>query len=194
MARFALLDMTNAVIREGDFDEQPGDPIGKGWHWVPVVEATLPVPDADETLGPQISSLVDGQIIKERQVVQIDINRGDVNNERDRRLNKKYSVIINGTPVVVNMDNNSLNNLSNLATQGLIFIVRGDLVRTTTYRDANNVNHSLTADNLCDLFAAVNLQIQSLYEAAWLIKDDVELPANLKLLKQDPRWPPIGPQ
>lgn len=189
MTRFALLDMTNAVLKERDFDEQPGDPIGKGWRWVPVVEATDPVPGADETLGPPISSLVDGQIVKERQVVQIDINRGDVNNERGRRLNKKYSVTINGTPVVVNMDEHSLNNLSNLAIQGLIFIARGDLVRTTTYRDANNVNHSLTADNLCDLFAAVNLQVQSLYEAAWLIKDDADLPATLKLLKQDPRWP-----
>jgi hypothetical protein len=189
MARYALLDMTNAVIREDDFEEQPGDPIGKGWHWVPIVHVTTPIPAADETLGPLISTLVDDQIIKERKIVQIDINRSDVNAERDRRLNKKYSVLINNTPVVVNMDTQSLNNLSNLAIQGLIFIARGDLVRTTTYRDANNTNHSLTADNLCDLFAAVNLQVQSLYEAAWLIKDDANLPDNLKELRNDIRWP-----
>lgn len=189
MAKFALLDLKNTVLKEGSFDEQPGDPIGKGWRWVPVVEETTPVTDADERLSREKSRFENDQIIKFREVEQITVDRGDVNAERDRRLEKKYNVNIKGNTVSVQMDSRSMNDLSNLAIHGLILKANNELDRTTTYRDANNVNHSLTPDDMCSLFVATNLQIQSLYEAAWLIKDDEALPATKKLLKQDPRWP-----
>ncbi len=194
MARFALLDLSNNILKEGRFEEQPGDPIGKGWRWVPIVEETDPVPEADERLSQAQSRFENDQIIKFRTVEQITVDRRDVNTERDRRLDKKYNVNIKGNTVVVQMDTGSLNNLTNLAIHGLILKANNELERTTTYRDANNMNHSLTADDMCNLFVATNLQVQSLYEAAWLIKDDEALPATKKLLKQDPRWPPIGPQ
>lgn len=189
MARFALLDLSNNVLKEGRFDEQPGDPIGKGWRWVPIVEETDPVPEADERLGREQTRFENNQIIKFRTIEQITVDRGDVNAERNRRLEKKYNVTIKGNTVSVQMDTASLTNLSNLAIHGLILKANNELDRTTTYRDANNVNHSLTPDDLCALFVATNLQVQSLHEAAWLIKDDEALPATRKLLKQDPRWP-----
>lgn len=189
MQHFALLDLNNNIIREGMFDEQPGDPIGKGWRWVPIVFTPDPIPGEYEKLSRPVATYVDEQIVKSCDIEQIVITKSDINNERNRKLEKKYAVKLTDTVIVnVNMNQESLTNLHQLATMAQILISKND-DRTTTYRDADNVNHSLTPSDLIEVFLAVNLQIQSLYEACWLIKDDADLPANLKLLKQDPRWP-----
>jgi hypothetical protein len=177
------------LLKEITSVDQPGDPIGKGWHWVLIEELPNPVPGQDETLSPISSQYVDNKIVRSRSVQEIDITRASVNAERDRRLENKYAVTLPGPIVVqVHMNKQSLVNLHELATMARLLIAKGDS-RTTTYRDADNVNHSLTPTQLTEVFLAVNLQVQSIWEASWLIKDDTDLPTNLKMLKRDMRWP-----
>lgn len=38
MATFALIDGANAVLKYADYAQQPADPVGKGWKWLPVVD------------------------------------------------------------------------------------------------------------------------------------------------------------
>ena len=37
MSTYALVDSADEVLRTEAFDERPGDPIGKGWRWLPLV-------------------------------------------------------------------------------------------------------------------------------------------------------------
>jgi len=188
--KYALINGDMNIIRESEFDEKPDDPVGKGWKWIKITEI-IPITGEDEKLGVLKTEITDKEVIHTRKIEEIATNRIDVNFIRDKKLQETYSLKLpnEGPIVTMRMDSGTITNLSNLVIHALILKTRGDHNRTTTYRDLDNTNHSLTPDQLCDLFVAVNLEVQSIYEAAWLIKDDETLPDTLKELKLDPRWP-----
>lgn len=189
MTKYVLLDMDKNILKEIDAEEQPGDPVGKGWSWQEVVYEPDPKVTATTKLSAYTTVIADDVVMRSRTVEEILIDNSAINSEREGRLRKNYSVVLKdaGT-VAINLDNDSVDTLHRLTTMAQLLISIND-TRTTTYRDVNNVNHSLTPTQITEVFLAVVLQIQSVYEATWLIKDDIEVVNTLTELKEDPRWP-----
>lgn len=191
MTKYSLLDENDQIIREMEFEEVPVDPVGKGWRWVEIVE-TIPIPTEDQVLT-TISTVYDevnDVVMKVAEVEDIKVTKADVNAERDRRLDKKAVIALEGVgDVTVRLDSDYVNSIQSLALTAMINVIRNNLEITFTFRDEENINWSLTPDQVLNLMMAIELEIRDIIEASWLIKDDKDLPNTLKKLKNDPRWP-----
>ena len=189
MTTYTLIDINNAIIREADFDVKPSDPIGKAWKWVETIQVN-PVVGADEEVSNTIITFANNQVIKTLTVVSTKAQRSDINDERDRRINKNFTVTLANTSsnVVISGDETSLTNLHRLATLANTLKAANKNL-TLTYRDATNANITINADQIIQLYAGMMIHVQGIMEASWLIKDDVTLPTTLKNLRKDPRWP-----
>lgn len=191
MPKYALLDSEKNIIREIVADEAPPDPVGKGWYWMEIVEA-IPVPQEGQVLEPVSVTIdeVNEVVIREAKVVDAKITKADVAAERDRRLEKKTIIKLDGVgDVTVRLTSDYVNSIQSLALSAMVKVIRNELGITYTFRDEENVNWSLTPDQVLNLMVAIELEIRDIIEASWLIKDDDTTPNTLKELKKDPRWP-----
>lgn len=191
MPKYALLDSEKNIIREIVADEAPPDPVGKGWYWMEIVEA-IPVPQEGQVLEPVSVTIdeVNEVVIREAKVVDAKITKADVAAERDRRLEKKPIIKLDGVgDVTVRLTSDYVNSIQSLALSAMVKVIRNELGITYTFRDEENVNWSLTPDQVLNLMVAIELEIRDIIEASWLIKDDDTTPNTLKELKKDPRWP-----
>lgn len=191
MPKYALLDSEKNVINEIVADEAPPDPVGKGWYWMEIVE-TIPVLQEGQVLEPVIERIdeVNDVVIREAVAVDAKITKADIAAERDRRLEKKTIIKLDGVgDVTVRLTSDYVNSIQSLALSAMVKVIRNELGITYTFRDEENVNWSLTPDQVLNLMVAIELEIRDIIEASWLIKDDDTPPDTLKELKKDPRWP-----
>lgn len=102
----------------------------------------------------------------------------DVNAERERRLfvGKGFTPTGHGTPVMVNALDEP--NLTGLATVALAQINAGNGSTTITWRDNNNVSHTLTYYQVVELHAQAAEYKQQLYNASWILKDIDPIPTD----------------
>ncbi len=191
MTKYALVDSNGSILREINTDTKPGDPVGKGWYWMTVSE-TVPTLAEGEELSPP-SKTVDmetKQVIVTFDKVDSKVTKADINSERDRRLNKKTVIKLTDVgDVTVRLNSEYLNSIQSLAMSAMIKVMKNEAGISYTFRDEENINWSLTANQVLDLFLAIELELRDVLEASWLIKDDVEPPDTYKELKRDPRWP-----
>jgi hypothetical protein len=86
--RYACIDQKGNVLSLREFAEKPGDPVGKGWRWLPVEDT--PQPDHSGKLETVVSELVvnDGKVVRQWTVERkpIEEQRQAVKNEAMRRI------------------------------------------------------------------------------------------------------------
>ena len=63
----ALIDSAGALLRKQEFAEQPADPAGKGWRWVPV-ETIAATPTATQVVDGTVEALEDGKWVVRKLV------------------------------------------------------------------------------------------------------------------------------
>jgi hypothetical protein len=197
MAQFALIDNNNSILRIDFAQSKPADPSGKGWRYVDIQIMDDPVfDDTCQILGSYqltYNALTD-KVEKSRSIEEITgISNVHVNNERERRIAAGKTVTVGGTPdkiFPVDTDAISIRNIQGLGSAATLRIIQGDTTTLTSFRDSNNIGHDLTPLEIVALAMGVAAHIKDVYNASWAIKDDINgLPANLRLLKADPRWP-----
>jgi len=110
----------------------------------------------------------------------------DVNSERDRRLmvGKSFTPTGHSTPVKVNILDGP--NLTGLASIAIVQSGAGNGSTAVVWRDNENVNHTLTYDQVIELHGLAGQYTSSVYAAAWTLKDAETLPENFT---DDIHWP-----
>ena len=191
MSEYVLLDSQNTILKTKSFPERPGDPVGKGWRWVPLVYDADPVYDGEVERLSQYTTVVEAdQVRRYKTVEQIPVTNALINKERERRIGLGTNVNVANAVFPVDTDTLSMRNIQGLGSAGTLRLMTGDTTTLTSFRDANNVNRDLTPQDVVNLAMTVAAYIKTVYNASWAIKDDVEnYPANLKALRNDPRWP-----
>ena len=110
-----------------------------------------------------------------------------VNTERERRIALPKRVDVTGVgPINVQADPQSLFNVTVLCARARENILAGDMARTITFRDADNTNRTLTNDQMIELAWKVDLQVDAIWKASWVLKDTNPIPADFK---NDKHWP-----
>jgi hypothetical protein len=100
--------------------------------------------------------------------------------ERDRRIALGVTVTMNSgaTIPVQTRDSRDFRNINGLSTTALVLKVQGDKSTTITFRDANNVDHTLTLDQVIEMGLKVSKKMQALYAKSWSLKGMTSLPAD----------------
>jgi len=115
------------------------------------------------------------------------VDPSEVNAERAKRIEAGVSVTVSGhpDPVVVQGRPEDRENLNGLATAAILKQQAGD-TSTNTFRDKNNVNHTLTPAQIIDLYAKATGWIEAVYTASWTIKAMDPLPTDFR---DNSYWP-----
>jgi hypothetical protein len=108
---------------------------------------------------------------------------GEVNTERDRRINVGDTfTLTSGAVVPIKGDDVTIRNLQSLAQMAM-----AGLSTTFPFRDAEDVIHQLTADDITELWAHGTTFVSSVFQAAWTLKDNAEgIPFDYE---DDKYWP-----
>lgn len=106
----------------------------------------------------------------------------DVNAERQRRITAGR--LING--VRVTGRDEDARNLMSLALIAQMRIAAADTTTATTYRDGDNVDHTLTPPQIVSMWQESAAYVSALYQASWDIKAMDPIPADFAA---DQYWP-----
>jgi hypothetical protein len=100
--------------------------------------------------------------------------RGDVNEERERRIRAGQTVTLsNGTTLTAQTrDEADFRNLNGLVSKAIIYTMMQNTEAVMTFCDADNVRHELTPDLVIELGSLVGARVDNLYKKSWAIKDD----------------------
>ena len=98
--------------------------------------------------------------------------RAGVNAERARRIVAGTEIAIDGYgPIPVQgrpEDMTNLTGLYNIATEKRRTM---DTTASMVFRDRDNVVHSLTPQNMIDLYVAAIAWVEAIYQASWALKE-----------------------
>ncbi len=113
--------------------------------------------------------------------------REEVHAERARRIREGTTVSLTGyaTPVVLQGRDEDRANLSDLFNVAQAFKAAGS-ADTIDFRDRDNVIHTLTADQVIELFLAGSSYVSACYRASWDLKA-MDPPASDPT--DDAHWP-----
>lgn len=138
---------------------------------------------AAQAAGLTIVPSPDGSPIAVVQVPEVTTQQVDA--ERDRRiaagctvaLSPDLQVRVQGRPI----DRENLHGLATVAA-----LMGGQSTGTVPFRDADNVIHALSAEQVVALFAGAAGYVTAVYQAAWAIKDAPTIPTDFI---EDGHWP-----
>lgn len=110
-----------------------------------------------------------------------------VDEERGARLKKGLVVSVDGYgDVAVRGGSNELATLTSLALRAFILSSRGKPPASFVYRDRDNIVHDLSPDQVIDLWERASGFAEDAFKASWKIKDQPEIPDNVR---KDSQWP-----
>lgn len=112
-----------------------------------------------------------------------------VNTERARRLKEGWVFNVTGgaSPIALTGDETTKQNLQALAFAASLRISAGDTTTITRYRDAVNVDHSLTPPQVVELFSISASWVSAVYAASWDLK--ATTPAQVPDVTLGTYWP-----
>ncbi|UWQ16162.1 DUF4376 domain-containing protein [Jannaschia sp. M317] len=110
-----------------------------------------------------------------------------VNAERDRRIAAGQTVFVPGLgPVPMQGRIGDMQNLLALFNAANLRKARGDTSAGIVFRDAENVVHRLTPDQMIALYVMGATWVEAVYGASWRMKDGGDVPADFT---DDRHWP-----
>lgn len=105
--------------------------------------------------------------------------RARVNIERSRRISAGFTVAVTGVGnVAMHGRPEDMTNLLSLFNGAQVRKAAGDATASLVFRDGNNVNHSLTPDQMIGLYLAGATWVSSVYAAGWAMKDAATMVSN----------------
>lgn len=110
----------------------------------------------------------------------------DINIERQRRIALPLTVTITGGGTfAADMSDQSRANIAGLTTLAMILSGQGQTTTMTTFRDADNVDHSVTPAQAIQIGVQAALHVDALYKKSWALKAMEPIPADYA---DDNRW------
>lgn len=136
----------------------------------------------------QLTSRNGKSVIEEVEVPDLVITSPMVNEERDKRLALGTSINVEGhpTPVRIEGGDKDIRNLQGLALGAQMRMTMGNPDALTTYRDADNLEHTLTQGQIADLFVKAMTHVEEVYKASWRVKGNPKVPHDFRNPKH---WP-----
>lgn len=100
------------------------------------------------------------------------LSGADVSLERDRRISRGQTVTTAAglTLTVQTRNEGDLLNLNGLVTRAMLMLSLGQ-AGTITFRDQDNVDHTLTPQQMIEVGSLVAAKIDALYKRSWALKD-----------------------
>lgn len=115
--------------------------------------------------------------------------RADVNEERDRRIAfGRVVTLTSGKVVPIQGRPQDQTNLLGLVTLAQMRKQTNDTT-PTTFRDRDNVDHSLTPGEVIELWTRGVAYFEQVMQAAWALKDSDPIPTDYR---DDTHWPDAG--
>lgn len=158
---FANADQTSVKRSDGTiipWNPATGGPAGGGQVWQQWEDDGAPVPDDYVAPAP---------------------TKADVNAERDRRIMAGKTFTVTGYgDIAVSGDATTQLNLLALKDTARDLKAASVTAAVIPYRDADNAQHMLTADQIIELVNAGKTHVQMLYSASWTLKAMAPIPAD----------------
>jgi hypothetical protein len=108
----------------------------------------------------------------------------DVNAERNRRLALPKTVTVGVRTFALDMAGGGRQNISDASQLAMVKKAAGD-TSAFVFRDAANVDQTLTNDEMISVAVQIAAQVNALYKASWSIKNGGDIPADYA---DDERW------
>ena len=102
----------------------------------------------------------------------------DVNAERDRRLRDGLPITVSGTTIPVQADPLSMTLLTGLGSGATAQITAGNGSATTVFRDAANVDHTLSWNDVQTLALGALAAVSMIYSKSWALKAMSPIPSD----------------
>lgn len=103
-----------------------------------------------------------------------------VNTERERRIAAGATVTVTGAgDIPVQGRDVDVRNLQGLGLAALARVSAGDTATITVFRDAGNVDHSLTPPQVLELVQRAAGVVEAIIQASWVIKAMDPLPDDV---------------
>lgn len=110
-----------------------------------------------------------------------------VNAERDRRIAAGKVVDVPGLgPIAMQGRMQDMQNLLALFNAANLRKAGGDTSAGIVFRDADNVVHQMTSDQMIALYVMGATWVEAVYDASWRMKDGGDVPADFT---DDRHWP-----
>lgn len=110
-----------------------------------------------------------------------------VNTERERRIAAGATVAVTGAgDIPVQGRDEDIRNIQGLGLGALARVATGDITTITMFRDAGNVDHSLTPPQVLELVQRASGIAEAIIQASWAIKAMEPLPVDVT---GDELWP-----
>lgn len=144
------------------------------------VQEEVPVFDSETATWTQSWSLVSAsQTEIEERLVNL---RASINQERDRRVAQPKAVSLStGKAFSVDMANGGRENIGDLVTLAMVQKSSAGETPLISFRDASNVDQSLTNDEMIEVGVQVAAQVQQIHLKARALKDMDPIPEDYYL-------------
>jgi len=132
-------------------------------------------------------ALENGEAIERVTLEDVIVARHDVNRERERRIAAGAPVALSTgkTFTVQTREGRDFRNVQALVTLAQIRAANG-VDDTVTFRDADNVDRTLTPGEVVEMGLQVTAHVDAHYKAAWRLKDRDPIPKDFDA---DEHWP-----
>jgi len=133
------------------------------------------------SLGPTFASQEEENTYEAQK--DSELHRGheiSVNEERAKRVLTGSTFTVNGKDIVLTGDQQTKDNLSDLAFAASLRKGQGNNNHVTVFRDGNNVDHELSPDEVIQLWSMAAAFVSNLYQKSWALKAMNPVPEDYK--------------
>lgn len=106
--------------------------------------------------------------------------RDDVSLERDRRIASGHTIVLSDarTFTVQTRNEADFRNINGLVLKDTLLQMQSDTTTEIIFRDADNVDQTLTAPFMIELGNLVAAAVDNLYKKSWTLKDADPIPSD----------------
>lgn len=148
------------------------------WGQCPAVPNPLDLPNGDQVHAASPDSTYGDYILVSWIMDQPEPTHTQVNEERERRIGMVTSITIGGSLMNVDMSDQSRQNINGLSTLAIIALMNNVTTPIVNFRDADNIDHALTAAQVISMGQQVAARIDSVYKKSWAIKALTPIPVD----------------
>jgi|CXWL01.1.fsa_nt_gi hypothetical protein len=119
---------------------------------------------------------------------EIPVSSKDVSKARDSRISEGATITLSsGLSIPVQTRNETdFRNINGLVSQAIVYTIINQPNATIIFRGTDDVEYNLTPSLMIELGSKVAQRVQSIYEAAWVIKKMDPIPSDYN---ESYRWP-----
>lgn len=136
-------------------------------------------PELDQVTNKWVQTWDTIDATSEEIALRIELLKYNVNSERDRKISEPKLINLgNGRTFTVDMANGGRENIGDLVTLAIVQKSSGASGTTISFRDASNIDQTLTNDEMIEVGVQVAIQVQQIHLKARAIKEMTPIPED----------------